>query len=50
MFNLNVKVLRLGQSNCNDALNKKYSIEYLSGGIKLKKDAGRDDAVDEAKE
>eukprot|EP00347_Sterkiella_histriomuscorum_P019777 403340332 len=43
-----VNILRIGHSNHDDELNKKYSIEYLSGGINKK--TQKDEALDQVKE
>lgn len=48
-FKLNdLRMIRLGSSNDNEALNKKYSLDHLSGANNKK--GVRDDAVDEAKD
>jgi hypothetical protein len=41
------KMLRLGNSLSDNALNKKYSIDYLSGGSNQDKE--RSEQVDDAK-
>ena len=43
-----VKLLRLGRSLTDEVLNKKYSIDYLSGAIQQSKDE-RSEQVDEMK-